>query len=63
MEKQRLWNEDDLQNTLNQFKQYYNNNRLHGGIQWTTPNSKFNKEKVELGKLNSIFQLENVDFL
>lgn len=59
--KNKQWDKDALQNALNQFRNYYNQNRLHGGIGWVTPHEKFTNVKPNLGGLNSIYNLENIN--
>lgn len=53
LDKTFFWNEHDLQNKLNSFQHYYNENRCHHGIDGYPPSQKSND------KVSTVVPLEN----
>lgn len=61
MKQKPEWRAEELEELLHEFRWYYNAHRLHGGIGWTTPLTRFDpKLKITPKGLRNLFFVRKI---
>ena len=58
LKRQKDWTVEGLQRLLDRFQEYYNFDRLHGGIGWQTPAERYTGERDRPQQLERLFFVE-----